>query len=41
MKYFLKEILERDDIDLSNTKFACFGLGDTSYIHYNKAAKDI
>lgn len=41
MKYFAKEIGERDDIDLSNTKYAVFGLGDTSYIHYNAAAKEI
>lgn len=37
-KYFWEE-LESADLDLSNTKFAVFGLGDTSYIHYNSAAK--
>jgi len=26
---------------MSNVKFACFGLGDTSYIHYNSAAKEV
>lgn len=41
MRYFGKEIHDRTDIDLSNTKYAVFGLGDTSYIHYNKCAKDI
>lgn len=39
-KYFHKEIHERDDIDLSNVRFAVFGLGDTSYIHYNSSAKE-
>lgn len=39
-KYFHKELFEAEDLDLSNTKFATFGLGDTSYIHYNSAAKE-
>lgn len=39
-KYFHEEIMADDTIDLSNTKFACFGLGDSSYIYYNSAAKE-
>jgi len=39
-KYFHKELFEAEDLDLSNTRFATFGLGDTSYIHYNSAAKE-
>jgi len=26
---------------LKDTAFCTFGLGDSSYVHYNKAAKDV
>lgn len=39
-KYFHEELFADDTIDLSNTRFAVFGLGDTSYIHFNSAAKE-
>jgi len=29
------------DVKLENIRFASFGLGDTSYVHYNKAMEDI
>jgi len=32
--------MEADDMDLSGVKFAVFGLGDTSYIHFCSAAKE-
>lgn len=38
-KYF-HEDLSQADLDLSGVKFATFGLGDTSYIHYNSVAKE-
>mmetsp|Transcript_2964 Transcript_2964/g.441 ORF Transcript_2964/g.441 Transcript_2964/m.441 type:complete len:92 (+) Transcript_2964:424-699(+) len=37
-KYFTKELLESKDLDLSNTKFAVFGLGDSSYEEFNESA---
>ena len=38
---FMHELTTRDDLDLNGVKFAVFGLGDTSYVHFNKAAKDV
>jgi sulfite reductase alpha subunit-like flavoprotein len=38
MNTIMDENLEKDL--LSGVKFAVFGLGDSSYVHFNKAAKD-
>ncbi len=31
--------MENPELDLSNVKYAVFGLGDKSYTHFNEAAK--
>eukprot|EP01006_Ploeotia_vitrea_P034594 TRINITY_DN65769_c0_g1_i1.p1 TRINITY_DN65769_c0_g1~~TRINITY_DN65769_c0_g1_i1.p1 ORF type:complete len:134 (+),score=5.49 TRINITY_DN65769_c0_g1_i1:369-770(+) len=40
-KHFAKELASNEDINLSNVKYAMFGLGDKSYVHFNEAAKVI
>ena len=37
----MHELSTRNDIDLKGVKFSVFGLGDDSYVHYNKAGKDV
>jgi len=39
MKNLQDSSLESDH--LKNVKFAVFGLGDSSYVYYNKSAKDV
>lgn len=40
-KSFLSELVRRKDQFMENTKFLVFGLGDSSYYFFAKAAKDI
>lgn len=40
-QHFMHDLSSRSDVDLKGVKFAVFGLGDDSYVHFNKAAKDV
>jgi NADPH-ferrihemoprotein reductase len=37
----MEDIKSKEEGSLSNVHFAVYGLGDSSYAHYNKSAKEI